>query len=425
MNTEQLEQIRLNGLQLLDKGKTLYLNDQTFPKKKEGYNLMIQGLEELFKYAKQETNKESKSLVKQQIKTHLELLEKLKVQLNSLEKKDNIEQNQNNNQENLNQQFKGAQASQPDLFNPIKTNIKLEDIVGLEQAKKLLQEAVIIPFKFPKLFEGLRKPYKGILLYGPPGTGKTILAKACATECDCTFLFVSYCDLISKYVGESEKLIKQLFSSARQKKPCIIFIDQIEQLFSDRECASAELRNVKTQLLIEFSCLNNDQMIVIGETNLPWNLDLSVRKRFEMRIYISLLNYEERLKLLQNKLQEIPNNLNLDQFKWLAEKLEGYSGSDIINYIKEAQFEQLRELQKATHFKKQFTKNQIKYIACCSNDPEAEEMTLKDIPSEQLLLNESISYNDFLAVLPKLKRDITQQQLLEYKNWTDQFGYQC
>ncbi|CAK67550.1 unnamed protein product (macronuclear) [Paramecium tetraurelia] len=424
MNTEQLEQIRLNALQLLDKGKTLYMSDQIFETKKEGYSLMIQGLEELIKYAKLETKKESKSLVKQQIKMNLEILEKLKVQLNSLEKKNNIEQNQNNNQENQNQQFKDAQASKPDLFNSIKTNVKLEDIIGLEQAKKYLQEAVIIPLKFPKLFQGIRNPYKGILLYGPPGTGKTILAKACATESECTFLFVSYCDLISKYVGESEKLIKQLFSYARQKKPCIIFIDAIDSIFSDRECASGELRSVKTQLLIEFQDFSYDQIIVIGETNLPWNIDMSVRKRFERRIYIPLLNHDERLILLQNKLKEIPNNLNLDQFKCLAEKLEGYSGSDIINFIKEAQSEQIRAIQKATHFKKQFTQNQTKYMVCSLNDPEAEEMTLMDIPSGQLLLNENISYSDFLAVLPNLKRDITQQQLMEYKNWTDQFGYQ-
>ena len=86
-----------------------------------------------------------------------------------------------------------------------KPNVKWEDVAGLVKAKAALQEAVILPIKFPELFTGTRKPWKGILLYGPPGTGKTFLAKACATETDGTFFSVSSSDLISKYVGESEK----------------------------------------------------------------------------------------------------------------------------------------------------------------------------------------------------------------------------
>lgn len=92
-----------------------------------------------------------------------------------------------------------------------KPNIKWEDVAGLEMAKKTLQEAIILPVKFPDIFVGIRKPWKGILLYGPPGTGKTFLAKACATMADATFFSVSSSDLISKWVGESAKLIKALF----------------------------------------------------------------------------------------------------------------------------------------------------------------------------------------------------------------------
>ena len=89
-----------------------------------------------------------------------------------------------------------------------KPNVKWEDVAGLESAKATLKEAVVLPKKFPDIFVGIRKPWKGVLLYGPPGTGKTYLAKACASEADATFFSISSSDLISKWVGESEKLIK-------------------------------------------------------------------------------------------------------------------------------------------------------------------------------------------------------------------------
>jgi len=128
-----------------------------------------------------------------------------------------------------------------------KPNVKWDDVAGLHNAKKSLQEAVILPIKFPEAFQGVRKPWKGILLYGPPGTGKTFLAKACATESQCTFFSVSSASLISKYVGESAKKIKNLFSLAREKKPSIIFIDEIDSLCGARgEGENEASKRVKT-----------------------------------------------------------------------------------------------------------------------------------------------------------------------------------
>lgn len=106
-----------------------------------------------------------------------------------------------------------------------KPNVKWEDITGLQGAKAALKEAVLMPQRFKKMFTGPRKPWKGILLYGPPGTGKTFLAKACATEANCTFFALESSKVLSKYVGESEKMISALFALAREKKPSIIFID--------------------------------------------------------------------------------------------------------------------------------------------------------------------------------------------------------
>lgn len=132
-----------------------------------------------------------------------------------------------------------------------KPNVKWEDVAGLENAKRSLQEAIILPTKFPDIFVGLRQPWKGILLYGPPGTGKTFLAKACATQADSVFFSVSSSDLISKYVGESEKQIKQMFEAARSYKSAIIFIDEIDSLASARsENENDSSKRVKTEFMV-------------------------------------------------------------------------------------------------------------------------------------------------------------------------------
>lgn len=164
-----------------------------------------------------------------------------------------------------------------------KPNVKWSDVSGLEAAKEGLKEAVILPIRFPQLFDENRQPWRGILLYGPPGTGKSFLAKACATEADGTFFSISSSDLVSKWMGESEKLIKQLFKMARERKPSIIFIDEVDSLCGARtEGENDSSRRIKTEFLVQMQGVGNDMdgVLVLGATNTPWGLDNAIRRRF-------------------------------------------------------------------------------------------------------------------------------------------------
>lgn len=142
-----------------------------------------------------------------------------------------------------------------------KPNVKWDDVAGLAGAKEALKEAVILPIKFPQFFTGKRKPWAGILLYGPPGTGKSFLAKAVATEADSKFFSISSSDLVSKWIGESEKQVKTLFELAREVKPSIIFIDEIDSLVTSRsEGESESSRRIKTEFLVQMNGVGTDQV---------------------------------------------------------------------------------------------------------------------------------------------------------------------
>ncbi|QDZ24544.1 catalytic subunit of katanin p60 [Chloropicon primus] len=218
-------------------------------------------------------------------------------------------------------------------------NVKWEDISGLCQAKQLLKEAVVFPHKFPHLFKGILSPWKGILLYGPPGTGKTMLAKAVATECRTTFFNISASSIISKWRGDSEKLVRVLFQLARYHAPSTIFFDEIDALMMARggEGEHEASRRMKTELLMQMDGLASTQsdgkfVFVLTATNLPWELDSAMLRRLEKRIYVGLPEQGARQTIIDNALKDFQVQMPGDE---IARVTDGFSGSDLYQLCKE------------------------------------------------------------------------------------------
>mmetsp|Transcript_10074 Transcript_10074/g.24818 ORF Transcript_10074/g.24818 Transcript_10074/m.24818 type:complete len:376 (+) Transcript_10074:242-1369(+) len=214
-----------------------------------------------------------------------------------------------------------------------KPNVKWDDIAGLEQAKEALKEAVILPIKFPQLFSSSgRTPWSGIMLYGPPGTGKSYLAKAVATEADATFLSVSSSDLTSKWLGESEKLVKMMFETARENRPSIVFIDEIDAIatrrFDAQTGADREVQRILMELLNQMDGFEENKNVrVIMATNRIDTLDPALLRpgRIDRKIGFPLPNRREKRFIFQTLASKmnIGPDVDLEEFIRKPHKLSG------------------------------------------------------------------------------------------------------
>ncbi|PBJ71019.1 katanin [Trypanosoma cruzi cruzi] len=231
----------------------------------------------------------------------------------------------------------------------VNPNVRWSAIAELDQAKQLLKEAVVMPVKYPELFSGILRPWKGILLFGPPGTGKTLLAKAVATECRTTFFNISASSVVSKWRGDSEKLVRLLFDLAVHYAPSTIFIDEIDSLMSSRsgEGMHEGSRRMKTELLIQMDGLSKrrggDVVFVLAASNVPWDLDTAMLRRLEKRILVGLPSHEARAVMFRQILTPSASAPDLD-WNLCAELTEGMSGADIDVVCREAVMRPIRLL---------------------------------------------------------------------------------
>jgi SpoVK/Ycf46/Vps4 family AAA+-type ATPase len=218
---------------------------------------------------------------------------------------------------------------------PQDINVSFSDIGGLDDIIQDLKESVIYPLLYPQLFTsalGLLGSPKGVLLYGPPGCGKTMLAKALAGESGARFINLHLSTMMDKWYGESNKLVRAVFTLAEKLQPTIIFIDEIDSFMRSRKSNDHE---ASSMMLAEFMSLwdglntkDNNRIIVIGATNLPNNIDLAILRRMPKRFYLKSPNFQQRLKIIKLILRDVKLENNFD-FNQLARMTENFSGSDI------------------------------------------------------------------------------------------------
>ncbi len=235
--------------------------------------------------------------------------------------------------------------------------INWEDVGGLQIAKQQLQEAVEWPLTKPESFKKLGiTPPRGVLLYGPPGTGKTLLAKAVASESKANFISIKGPEVMSKWVGESEKAVRELFKKARQVAPTIVFLDELDSIAPMRgtDTGSHVTDSVVNQLLTSIDGLESmEGVVVIGATNRPDIIDPSLLRpgRFDRLVLIPSPDEEARLEIFKIHTKNMPLGKDVD-IKHLAEVTENYSGADIESLCREAAMLTIRENENAANVKK-------------------------------------------------------------------------
>ena len=228
------------------------------------------------------------------------------------------------------------------------TNVAYEDIGGLKEEIQKVREMIELPLRHPEIFEklGIEAP-KGVLLHGPPGTGKTLLAKAVANETNAHFISISGPEIMSKFYGESEARLREIFKEAKEKAPSIIFIDEIDSIAPKREEVTGEVeRRVVSQLLSIMDGLEaRGKVIVIAATNRPNAIDPALRRpgRFDREIEIKVPDKRGRLEILQIHTRNMPLDTDVDQNR-VAAVTHGFVGADLEYLCKEAAMKCLRRL---------------------------------------------------------------------------------
>ncbi len=279
-------------------------------------------------------------------------------------------------------------------------DLKWDDIGGLEDVKEELREAVEWPLKYQELFTHMdAKPPKGLLLYGPPGTGKTLLARAVANESEANFISIKGPELLSKWVGESEKAVREVFRRARQAAPCVVFLDEVDSIAPVRGSGMGDnqvTERIVSQFLTELDGLVElRNVVIIAATNRPDIVDPALLRpgRFDRLLYVPPPSLEARKQIFKIHTRKTPMmpDVNLDD---LAKMTDGYTGADIASVANTAVMLALKE-----HIMK-------------SKSPEEAKKTAKTV---------KVSRRHFQEALEKIK-PISSQELQAYQRFAQQFS---
>uniref|UniRef100_UPI00358E9F63 vacuolar protein sorting-associated protein 4A-like n=1 Tax=Myxine glutinosa TaxID=7769 RepID=UPI00358E9F63 len=306
-------------------------------------------------------------------------------------------------------------------------HMTFDDLAGLQSAKQSLREAVVLPVLYPHLFTGLLQPWRCILLYGPAGTGKTSLAFSVASEIKSTFYSVTSSDLLSSWLGESEKSIRRLFQHSRsQNNVSVVFFDEVDGLCRRRTSGEEDVtRRIKTELLRQMQDVpspgSTNNVCIIGATNCPWDLDPAFLRRFQRRIFVPLPDRDTRSILIKRSVDQCHVVTSTQDIDNLATITEGLSGSDLTHSMREALLQPLRRLQKATAW-------HVRLDGCMTPcEPGTQNCvynTMCKIPPE-LLVPPPVTLQDFVTALTAARRTVTAEELAQFEQFSATYGTSC
>ena len=287
-------------------------------------------------------------------------------------------------------------ASYDDLILKEKPNVSWDQVIGLEDAKRAIREAIIYPYKRPDLFP-LGWP-RGILLFGPPGCGKTLLAAAVASECNAIFMSIDAASIMSKWLGEGERNVAKLFAQARQSSndgiPAILFVDELDSILGIHSSEVGGEVRVRNQFLKEMDGVADKGkkfwVYVIGATNKPWVLDWPFIRRFQKRIMVPVPSEAGRLNLLKLYTKDLGIADDVDMME-VSRRTDGFSGSDMQDICQSVQLKVVREFFETGQADNKGSKPR------------------------------SIAMVDFLQVLDERRRSVSPEMMKSYMTWFDNF----
>ncbi|PWI49663.1 AAA family ATPase [Candidatus Heimdallarchaeota archaeon B3_Heim] len=295
--------------------------------------------------------------------------------------------------------------------------VSYEDIGGLDETIKNLREMVELPMRYPELFQRLGvNPPKGVLLHGPPGTGKTLLAKAVASESASHFMHVSGPEIMSKFYGESEQKIREIFDEAAKNEPSIIFIDEIDSIAPKRDdqgSGEVERRVVSQMLSLMDGLSGRGETIVIGATNRPNSIDPALRRpgRFDREIEIPVPTSEARKVILEIQTRYMPLAEDVDMSK-IVEHTKGFVGADLSSLTKEAGMKAIRRLFPKIVWGESISVELLNQISVTAEDFENALRGIKPSALREVLIDiPTVAWDDIGGL------DEVKQQLREAIEW--------